>query len=352
MAELVTAVADVPSLRARLDAGETPTLAEVAAHPGPAAALAAVLERHGELLLALDLGSPTLAEQPDHLVDALAAAWAAGPAEPADEDVVPEHLAAVLDRARIAYPVRDAGGDLLNRSLGTLRRAALAAAERLALVPPEDVLLLTAPELVAALHEGRADAVLLDERRVAFRKAGRAEPPPVLGTPPGAPPDLSGLPAPAVRAMQRMAMFAQLMSGAQGPPAAAPAGLAGVPAAAGHFTGTVRVALDVEAARAVVDGDVLVCPTTGPAWNLAMMRAGALVCETGGALSHAAITARELGIPAVVGCRGATSALRTGDRVLVDGAAGTVRPTELFRQSWRSAPSARSRCAAAVPRPA
>lgn len=58
-----------------------------------------------------------------------------------------------------------------------------------------------------------------------------------------------------------------------------------------------------------------------------MGRAGALVCDVGGQLSHAAITARELGIPAVVGCRTATETLRTGDRVLVDGTAGVVRRT-------------------------
>jgi len=71
--------------------------------------------------------------------------------------------------------------------------------------------------------------------------------------------------------------------------------------------------------------EVLVCPVTAPAWNLAMARAGAVVCDTGGQLSHAAITARELGVPAVVGCRDATTTIRTGERVVVDGAAGTVR---------------------------
>ncbi|MDQ4118899.1 MAG: PEP-utilizing enzyme, partial [Actinomycetota bacterium] len=94
---------------------------------------------------------------------------------------------------------------------------------------------------------------------------------------------------------------------------------------AGTHIGVARVALRVEDAAAVRPGEVLVCPVTAPAWNLAMARAGAVVCDTGGQLSHAAITARELSVPAVVGCRDATATLRTGERVLVDGAAGTVR---------------------------
>lgn len=327
---LVAAAADVPALRAKLDAGATPTLGEIAAHPGPAAALATILGRHGDMGLALDIGLPTLRERPEHLAGALTAAWATRavgePARRADESAVPADLVAALDRARIAYPVRDVGGDLLIRCLGTLRRVALAAGEQLGLATADDALLLTAPELVAALHRGRGEDALVEERRTAYRKAGREEPPLVLGIPPGPPPDMSGLPRPAARAMQRLAVFSQLMNGAEPRTSAASRGLPGVPAASGTYTGTVRVALDVEAALDIDDAEVLVCPVTGPAWNIAMMRAGALVCETGGELSHAAITARELGIPAVVGCRGATAALRTGDRVLVDGAAGVVTP--------------------------
>ena len=118
------------------------------------------------------------------------------------------------------------------------------------------------------------------------------------------------------------------MSGPPVPDVPAPDGpdlVAGVPASAGRYAGVVRVARTVEEAHALEPGEVLVCPVTAPAWNLAMGRAGALVCDVGGQLSHAAITARELGVPAVVGCRTATAELRTGDRVVVDGAAGSVR---------------------------
>jgi pyruvate,water dikinase len=63
---------------------------------------------------------------------------------------------------------------------------------------------------------------------------------------------------------------------------------------------------------------------TDIAWTLIFPRAAAVVTDVGAPLSHAAIVARELGIPAVVGCGDATARLMTGDRVRVDGGAGTV----------------------------
>jgi pyruvate,water dikinase len=69
---------------------------------------------------------------------------------------------------------------------------------------------------------------------------------------------------------------------------------------------------------------VLVCPSTNPAWVPLFLRARALVMETGGVLSHGAIVARELGLPAVAGLPGAPQRLRSGQRLRVDGGAGTV----------------------------
>jgi pyruvate,water dikinase len=73
-------------------------------------------------------------------------------------------------------------------------------------------------------------------------------------------------------------------------------------------------------------GDVLVCPATSPVWSVVFPQLGALVTDSGGLLSHPAIIAREYGIPAVVATGNATSLLRDGDRVTVDGTAGVVRP--------------------------
>lgn len=70
---------------------------------------------------------------------------------------------------------------------------------------------------------------------------------------------------------------------------------------------------------------MLVCPVTSPAWSALFSFAGAVVTDAGGVLSHAAVVAREHGIPAVLGTAEATRTVRTGERVEVDGDAATVR---------------------------
>jgi pyruvate,water dikinase len=72
-------------------------------------------------------------------------------------------------------------------------------------------------------------------------------------------------------------------------------------------------------------GDVIVCPSSNPSWVPLFSIAAALVTDTGGVLSHAAVVARELGLPAVVGTRDATHRIADGRLVEVDGAAGIVR---------------------------
>ena len=74
----------------------------------------------------------------------------------------------------------------------------------------------------------------------------------------------------------------------------------------------------------VQPGDVLVAATTTPAWTPLFGSIAALVTDTGGILSHAAVVAREYGIPAVVGATGATAAIPEGARVRVDGTTGEV----------------------------
>ncbi|MDB5099520.1 MAG: phosphoenolpyruvate synthase [Cyanobacteria bacterium RYN_339] len=100
--------------------------------------------------------------------------------------------------------------------------------------------------------------------------------------------------------------------------------ITGFPGAAGIVEGVVRVALTVEEGHALQPGEVLVTVTTNVGWTPLFPRAAAVVTDVGAPLSHAAIVARELGIPAVVGCGNATMRLKSGDRVRVDGAAGTV----------------------------
>jgi phosphohistidine swiveling domain-containing protein len=99
--------------------------------------------------------------------------------------------------------------------------------------------------------------------------------------------------------------------------------LRGWAASAGRHRGTVRLVHDVAGAR-LDDGDVLVARSTDPSWTPLFLRAGAIVVEEGGPLSHAAIVARELGLPAVLNVPGATRALQDGQEVTVDGSAGTI----------------------------
>ncbi|MFM2399918.1 MAG: phosphoenolpyruvate synthase, partial [Pseudomonadota bacterium] len=87
-------------------------------------------------------------------------------------------------------------------------------------------------------------------------------------------------------------------------------------------SGPVRVIADISQLHEFKPGDVLVADTTMPDWGTVMKIAAAVVTNRGGRTCHAAIVARELGIPAVVGCDNATTALRTGDVVTVSCAEG------------------------------
>ncbi|MCE4618102.1 MAG: pyruvate, water dikinase [Desulfurococcales archaeon] len=99
----------------------------------------------------------------------------------------------------------------------------------------------------------------------------------------------------------------------------------GVPASPGVAVGKVKVALTVEeAARKMEKGDILVTKMTDPDWVPYMKIAAAIVTDEGGMTAHAAIVARELGIPAVVGTGNATKVLQDNQLVTVDGSRGVV----------------------------
>lgn len=98
----------------------------------------------------------------------------------------------------------------------------------------------------------------------------------------------------------------------------------GVPASRGTAVGSVRVVRDESEFAKLAGGEILVCPYTNPTWTPLFSLASAVVADTGGAASHAAIVAREHGIPAVMGTFDGTRLLVDGQRVLVDGDNGTV----------------------------
>jgi pyruvate,water dikinase len=112
-----------------------------------------------------------------------------------------------------------------------------------------------------------------------------------------------------------------------GRPQSTPAGatqLQGIALSAGVAAGPALVLSDPAAAPKGMEGYVLVCPSTDPAWVPLFVKAKALVMESGGALSHGAIVAREFGLPAVAGLPGIHRLLQTGQKLRVDGSRGTV----------------------------
>jgi pyruvate,water dikinase len=98
----------------------------------------------------------------------------------------------------------------------------------------------------------------------------------------------------------------------------------GIGASQGVYRGRARVVETVDDAGRLQPGEVLVCRATTPAWTPYFGIAGAVVTNTGGALSHTAIVAREFGIPAVLGTRTGSVQIPDGATVIVDGTAGTV----------------------------
>src|SRR5262249_7586429 len=100
--------------------------------------------------------------------------------------------------------------------------------------------------------------------------------------------------------------------------------LVGVGVAAGRASGLARVIQHPREGHRLENGEVLVAPSTDPGWTPLFLRASAIVMETGGYLSHGAIVAREYGIPAVVNIPGLLDCINDGQRLHVDGDAGTV----------------------------
>ena len=92
----------------------------------------------------------------------------------------------------------------------------------------------------------------------------------------------------------------------------------------GSATGRARIVTDPGDPRGIESGDILVAPLTDPSWTPLFLAAAGVVVDVGAQQSHAAIVARELGIPAVVSVTGASTTIPDGATITVDGSAGTV----------------------------
>jgi pyruvate,water dikinase len=104
--------------------------------------------------------------------------------------------------------------------------------------------------------------------------------------------------------------------------------LTGTAGSPGVASGPVRIVHDISEFGRLRNGEVLVAPVTNPAWTPLFQRAVAVVVDTGGSASHAAIVAREYGIPAVMGTLNGTKELKDGQWVKVDGSRGLVSKVE------------------------
>jgi len=212
----------------------------------------------------------------------------------------------VLRLARTYLPLRGVGKVAFLQSLDVARAAArrlgvaLAADGRLA--DPDDVFFLSADEL---LDRRPADpAAVVAERRARHRHYATLQIPALFQGDPVAEPLAPG-----------------------GGGASDGAALSGTGASPGVVDGRVVVVTDPALAE-IEPGDILVAHTTDPSWASIMFLSKALVVDIGGLLSHAAVVARELGIPCVMGTGHGTRTLHTGDVCRVDGSAGTVEVLE------------------------
>lgn len=167
----------------------------------------------------------------------------------------------------------------------------------------QDLYMLTIDEITHVLAGDHTPLAHVDERRAVYeQRCAMAEPPVVFRGPID-----DTRPSPA-------------QPGAETRPDV----LAGQPGAPGTVTAVARVIHDIADAGKLQQGEILVTRLTNVGWTPLFMTAGAIVTDIGAVLSHAAIVAREIGLPAVVGTGNSTSAICTGDMLTVDGLAGTV----------------------------
>ena len=221
-------------------------------------------------------------------------------------------------------PDRPAGGDPGAPGDARARRAA----GRGGADPrPDDMFYLFKPELFEVMESGGESrwaelAAMIPDRRAYFEHWRERGPslPTMLGTIPDTVPDPI-----MIEVFGLSGHFLETLRGEPRRVRAAGAEIRGFPAAKGVAEGVARVITTVTDLHTVQPGEVLVCGGTTTEWTPAFGIILACVCDTGGSLTHAAIVSREYGIPCVVGTAVATTMIKTGDRVRVDGRAGTVQ---------------------------
>jgi pyruvate,water dikinase len=331
------------SARAALASARDPEaiLAELTTHPEVGPEVSAYVEAVRWRCVGYDLGEKTAGELPGTLVEALrttlAGAWTATPDDDSAlqalrERVPSEHREDFDDRlaeVRLMYRLRDERGVYSDGwAVGLGRRALLEAGRRLTarglLIDPEHAVDLDAEEVRGLLlGAGGPTAQDVAERFDWRTTMTTSDAPPFLRALPPPPPPVEWLPPGARRTAAAMNTFLFSLFGVPETPNSASV-LTGLAVNVGVYEGPARLVESSEDFGRIRQGDVLVTKMTSPYFNVVLPMLGAIVTDRGGQLCHAAIVAREYGIPGIVGTRDATSTIRDGDRVRVDGTTGEV----------------------------
>jgi len=342
------AIAADPAATQLLDGQTAPAdkLRQLQALPGgTGAAIKAYLDLVSHRVVGgYDISCPTAIERPEILVSALQVKLSPAADARAEEEVrrhieklraaVPEAKRAqfdeVLGEARTLNRLRDERGywsDLW--ASGISRRALLEAGRRLAakgiIQSPEHALDATSGE-VQALLAGGGNAVgaqeLADRHRHRVTVPNGTAPATLNGTPSG-PPPLDWFPEKTRRTMRAInTLLTQLF--AAGDRESEGKTVRGISVSAGRYEGRARVIENIEDLHLLQKGEVLVTRSTSTAFNYVLPLVGAIVTDRGGLMSHAAIVAREYGLPGVVGCRVACALIPDGANIRVDADAGEV----------------------------
>lgn len=348
LARLALAADGSAQARAILMSGTDPQaqLDALMALPATAGPLREYLDVVGVRCLGYDLGSRSVGEMPELTIRALQAVidGRTGPDDDARsaqarvaglrEAVPQQHRAefdALLAEALSVNRLRDERAHFSDGwALGIARRALIAAGRRLqsrgVLRQPSLALDATCDELLTLLAGGSAPSESELQSRAAWRSTkttADSDVPPWLGAPPSPPPPASWLPPKGRRAAEATALFLQALF--MEPEAdSTPSTVKGLSVSPGVYEGVARVIGDETEFDRIERGDVLVARSTSPYFNVVLPLLGAIVTDRGGQLCHAAIVAREYGIPAVVGTRDASRLIKDGTRVRVDGNLGQV----------------------------
>ena len=334
---LTIAAAATPAVADRLRTGDPVTVAEIEALHGSGAFVAQLrtfLADHGHLgHVGEDLGQASWSEEAGPLLadiakrlerplSAVAERWAARAAESAAiadrvRELAADRPAELAEFERVLAAAREIGhlteghNYWIDRMCSDrLRRFALRVGRRLvrdgALDAADDIMFLARSEVPEVLAGSLDARPLVAERRREHLRRQAIRPPRVVGKPKSEssePDRFDG------------GRFAPDADGT----------LRGTGASAGVVRGPARVVNGPDDFGRVRPGDIIVAPASNPGWVPLFSIAAGFVTDTGGVLSHAAVVAREFGLPAVVGLGDATTRIPDGRIVEIDGAAGLVR---------------------------